>query len=246
MINKKTDKRSFSIKQQNGNVLFLILIAVALFAALSYAVTQSTRGGGNADDETALLNSTTVTQFGGTIASAIQRMMLFNGVDETELCFYTGNNHTDYNHAGCADNMNNIFHPDGGGVGYQAPPGDANDGTDWEFSSRPQIFGQGKTTPVGGPYNDNVDLILVLRGMNQSICEKINEEIGVSGIPIDSGELDVDRFDGDYVMGDNVDGCNPNCTTLSGSPFVQVASHIGCFEEANGGDYVYFHTLLAR
>jgi hypothetical protein len=232
--------------KERGNVLFLILITVALFAALSYAVTQSTRGGGNADSESSLIDSASLTQFGSSVAVAVMRMQI-SGVDETDLCFYSGSNNATYNHASCADNNNNAFHSDGGDVSYQNPTNGFNDGTEWEFSSRVQIYGQGRTVEGGTTGNDNeADLVILLRGMNQNICLKINEEMGISGIPVDSGNIDVDRFDGDFAQNDNLDGCNPNCGTVAASPIGSVAAHIGCIEEEDTGDLIYFHTLLAR
>lgn len=231
--------------KERGNVLFLILIAVALFAALSYAVTQSTRGGGNADSESSLIDSASLTQFGSSLAVAVMRMQI-SGVDETDLCFYSGSNNATYNHASCSDNDNNVFHSDGGGVSYQNPTNGFNDGTEWEFTSRVQIFGQGGTVPGSTGNDEEAELAILLRGMNENICLKINEEIGISGIPVDSGDIQVDRFDGDFSQNDSIDGCNPNCGTVAASPIGSIATHIGCIEEGNTGDFIYFHTLLAR
>lgn len=231
--------------KERGNVLFLILIAVALFAALSYAVTQSTRGGGNADSESSLIDSASLTQFGSSVAVAVMRMQI-SGVDETDLCFYSGSNNATYNHASCADNNNNVFHSDGGGVSYQNPTSSFNDGTEWEFSSRVQVFGQGGTVIGGGGHNETAELLILLRGMNENICLKINEEIGISAIPVDSGDIEVDRFDGDFSHSDNLDGCDPTCGNVATSPIGSLATHIGCIEEGDTGDFIYFHTLLAR
>lgn len=70
----------YKSNNQSGNVLFLILIAVALFAALSYAVTQSTRGGGNADDETSLISSASLTQYPASLKLSMLRLSISNGV----------------------------------------------------------------------------------------------------------------------------------------------------------------------
>ena len=65
------------MNNSNGNALFLILIAVALFAALSYAVTQSGRGGGSIDRETAELNAAQIVQYMGAMQSAVQKLQLY-------------------------------------------------------------------------------------------------------------------------------------------------------------------------
>lgn len=61
---------------EKGNALFLILIAVALFGALSYAVTQSGRGSGTIDRETDPLIVAELLDYGAFVRTAITRMIL--------------------------------------------------------------------------------------------------------------------------------------------------------------------------
>jgi hypothetical protein len=61
-------------KSTGGNVLFLILIAVALFAALSYVITQSTRsGGGSMDREWIKMTQAQIDNISLTLSSTIIR-----------------------------------------------------------------------------------------------------------------------------------------------------------------------------
>ena len=77
------------MKSQRGNALFLILIAVALFAALSYAVTNSGRGGSGIDKEQAEIAAAQILQYISSIDTAIQRMRVINGCGESEFNFET-------------------------------------------------------------------------------------------------------------------------------------------------------------
>ncbi|PZP56311.1 MAG: hypothetical protein DI586_04100 [Micavibrio aeruginosavorus] len=62
-------------QSSEGNVLFIILIAVALFAALSFALTSSTRSGGtNTSNEKASLGSGEIFDLFATVDTAVQRL----------------------------------------------------------------------------------------------------------------------------------------------------------------------------
>lgn len=66
---------------ERGNILFLLLLAVVLFAALSYAVTQSMRGGGNdASKEKVELEYARVNNLLVELTTTLQRMRM-NGCE---------------------------------------------------------------------------------------------------------------------------------------------------------------------
>ena len=100
---------------ERGNALFLILIAVALFAALSYAVTQSGRGGGTVDKETAMITAGQITQYPAGLRTAITRMII-TGTPTTSVDF-------DITIAGAdLTDSTKVFGPAGGAAVNEPPP----------------------------------------------------------------------------------------------------------------------------
>jgi hypothetical protein len=77
-------------RNESGNVIFLILIAVALFAALSYVVTNSSRSGGDDLREKENLAASEILNYIVSVRSGVLRMLI-SGVPVDKLSSYTPN-----------------------------------------------------------------------------------------------------------------------------------------------------------
>ncbi|MBU0860027.1 MAG: hypothetical protein KJ667_08815 [Alphaproteobacteria bacterium] len=240
---------------ESGNILFLILIAVALFAFLSYAVSSSTRGtGGTGREENTSLRASQIIQYATFTEQAVLRMR-FRDVQDFEFCFdHDGWGHNDYDHAGCLDVKNQVFstHPDGGGVSWSKPPVGANDGSDWYIPANVCIAGLGKQT------NDNCnadgtgfseDIVLILPNVDQAVCIAINENLSIpnpGGLPPQvSG--DIFAAGQPYFTGTFADGGVIN--SAGSDPAIIRGQQYGCVQ-GNGlppaGTFHYYHVLLPR
>ncbi|PCH99861.1 MAG: hypothetical protein COB76_04755 [Alphaproteobacteria bacterium] len=221
---------------QKGNVLFLILIAVALFAALSYAVTQSSRSGGDAGRETNMINSAVLTQYPASLRISVMRLVI-EGVAVERQQF------NDPEVVGFTDRLS-AFHPDGGGAVYQQTPADImNDGNPgtWAFNMDFEITGLGSSA-AGISGNE---LVAFLVGVTQSVCQKINDEASIGGIPITVDlsasyvKDQIHSYDFSGVGNVDLDGTAGDAGDLHGKAF-------GCFQNTATGDYVFYSALYER
>jgi hypothetical protein len=241
---------------EQGNVLFLILIAVALFAALSYAVTQSSRtGGGATDGESNLVNSAQITQYPASVRTAIVRMKI-NGVEDSQLNF---DRPADFATTCDAAPEPCVFHPQGGGAtSVTAPPEVMMASTqgNWIFTSDFAIASVGTT----GATNASNDIIAFLPGIKQSICERLNKELGVTvdanadgdgvaaggvalaNIPVVGDEMD----NGNAGIGPAAQGASKEIGgNFAGQPF-GCADFDAASNSATDADLAYYHVLLER
>lgn len=224
-------------ENQSGNILFLILIAVALFAALSYAVNSSNRtGSSKAGNETTLVASSDLTQYAAAISNAMTVLKVSNRCADHEISFerapFDGSD-TDYvNAAARPDFSCHVFHTNGGQASSRNAPKNTNDGRDWTYGEV-VILGIGADQTDCG--SDCSDLALILGGIRKGTCEKINEKItGSTAIPVQDDGQDYENaaFSGTYSGALDIDGDAQGQFTL-------------CTQAADG-DHYFYHVLMPR
>lgn len=237
---------SFNSKNQKGNVLFLILIAVALFAALSYAVTQSSRSGSDASKETNVINTASLTQYPNSVRTSVLRLII-SGVDPLDIYF---NKPNEFEDAGFTyfetRESRGVFHPQGGGAVYQQVPANltANaQALDWKFNADFEIPLLGLSQDNSGNGND---LIAFAEGVTQSICGRVNKELhNEDEIPVIGTAITIDN----NRTATTTAPTNPTTETILSTGATNWFSNkaFGCFENGTGSeDYIFFYVLAER
>lgn len=228
--------------EQTGNVLFLILIAIALFAGLSYVVTGSLRSSGSepVQKEIANVDASEVTNYAVSLRTAITRMKTVNNCLDTQISFegppFDGSDVNYVNPSAPVNFFCHVFHQSGGGAVRQTPPPGVNDGSDYVFTGRLPV---GALGVAGDP-----ELIMILPNAILNACISVNMRAGgnlTQNPPQDSGDAIFagQFFQGNYTAGDIIENSGQS---LNDEP-------VACFEGGNNpapGTYHIYYTLLER
>ncbi len=170
---------------QRGNILFLILLAVVLFAALSYAVTSSTRGGGkDASPEKYKTMAAQLVQFGTLVEQSIIRARTVGGAPEWGLDLDDGSGpSTSNNNNTCTDPGCLIFTKPGR-TGLMTSVKFGEEYVDPAFRANNPSYGGGSGTemsfrmiPVAGMGTALPDLLYTIQGLTPALCQAVNESL---------------------------------------------------------------------
>lgn len=176
------------MKNQRGNILFLILLAIVLFAALSYAVTSSTQGGGkNASDENLQSTVSTIHNFFAQVDAAVMRLRTTGGFSNPQISFQHTQRWVDgymwgvaFENGNCTSAACRVFLPTGGGVAAQ---NFALYGVDNPNDPSSSVAPGYLSVQTAGRYpyagTDANDTILVINKIEPNICIELNKRLNL-------------------------------------------------------------------
>ncbi|MCC6597794.1 MAG: hypothetical protein IT559_03300 [Alphaproteobacteria bacterium] len=227
---------------QSGNVLFYILIAVVLLAALSFAVSHSGRGNiQQVSAERARLQAAELLEYANDMAAGVGQLRL-RGVAVTALCFdHARWGGADYTHGACGDVRNRIFDPEGAGLFWKNVPAEALDSTATPDALW-HIYGDNEVQDIGTTAGDasGADLLLVADALTLSVCQSLNGLLGVTDVS-DAPPVDTSYGTGFYVGGFGYSA------TIGDEDALLAGKTAACFQKtANPPKYVFYKVLQAR
>lgn len=228
--------------RERGNALFLVAIAVALFGALSYAVTYAGRSG-SYDQERNLVTAAHITQYPAEISTAFKRMVRA-GMSEDEISFDEG----DMTPQG-------VFSAHGGGIVSERPPREAGSSSAWRYKTAPRD-GDGRrgwyVAGIGADDAGGKEVFAFLDRLTAETCANLMRSLGlepaprVEPQPVDfSGKAEGTPAqdggaDGDDAIADAA-GSAFNAWNDAGNP-----QPYACVRNGDTGAYVYYHVLMAH
>lgn len=233
-----------SSKPQSGNVLILILIAVALFAALSVVVTQTGRTGvANTDREKISLELNRIHAFSISIKTAISRLMT-DGVTPAQFNFDNDGFTVDYSNPNCTTPRCVIFSGQGGGANWDTPPFVISP-SNYIITGYNQVKGVGTDAPGDSSASE---LIVIAPDISQQTCKIINQMLGAQPsdpIPTDTTGCLVETGGTDfYYKGTFGAG---NVIEDTGNPTALENKFEACVRCTGTPDkFYYYSVILAR
>lgn len=230
--------------RHRGNILFLILLAIVLFAALSYAVTGGmvVKEDQRISTEKAQAASSSIVNYATLLENSINRIRLSNGCTETQINFQTASNGYSNGNAP-VDEKCNLFSPSGGGMGWQIPDMNwlrvADGSEDATFGQWFFPYGTLCINGIGSATCSNLasekDIQVQLRYVSDKVCSAINAQLNQS---LNAGTLcnlgTTSKFNGTLQ------------TTQSNPCPPQNSKPTGCVPSTNSYGNVFYHVLWAR
>lgn len=223
-------KKTVYHSTENGNALVYVLIAIVLFAALSFTLSRNMGGSSTKEIDTARaeLYAIELIAYSAQVKSVIDQMT-FTGTRFNTLDF-TQPSEADFN---TAPHIHKIFHPQGGGL----TPINLPDRTIKEISTNPKAgWYLGLFNNVEWTKGTGTDIILTAHQISKAVCRAINDKITNSTtIPVIAGDLE------DYLVdtGTNNTFTATSCADCEG--YVAL-----CVSNNTASTYSFYTIILDR
>jgi len=235
-------------KNCKGNILFIILISVGLFAALTYTVAKSSRTASYSQESDDHAKIQEVLSFAEKVETAVNRIHFQNDCRTSYINFHHATDDGYTNPVSPESHRCDVFSYEGGAIKYFSPPsqlldtkhkGDSLYG-EYIFTGNVCIDGIGSGTEDSCSSDgvQNEELIIFLPWVKESVCRQINAILDNPKLIEDAGgSFDDTKFTGTFsdgfVLSDN-----------AGSKTYKV----GCFKSntSPGDGYHFYYTLMEK